>query len=384
MDSERIKVKAEDVGRVGVELAGRIGTLEGRVHKENTKAGDADREVRSEVGKVRMELEMLQAALAQQQHQTPLPASGSDEEARAKLRALEERVGTVEGGVKDALEQVKTASSSSSWWSKKSSSNIIIKSTDGRDISSLISSLVDSAVATYSKDYLARADFALHSGGARVIPSLTSPTFEVRPHGVRANLVSMLTGGHGYAIGKPPVTALHHELHVGECWPFAGSTGQLGVVLAAPTYIEDITIDHAAQEVAFDIRSAPREMEVWGMVEGKDNMAKVEAWRAERARRRAEGEDVSGEDEEEYPKTLPKNPEYIRIASFSYNILAPGHIQTFPVDREVRELGVDFGIVVLRVKNNWGRDDFTCLYRMRVHGQRMGETPLYYSEEVFA
>jgi SUN domain-containing protein 1/2 len=51
-----------------------------------------------------------------------------------------------------------------------------------------------------------------------------------------------------------------------------------------------------------------------------------------------------------------------------------GHIQTFPIDAEIRSLGIDFGLVVLMVKNNWGMDKYTCLYRVRVHGQRM-DTP---------
>jgi len=82
-----------------------------------------------------------------------------------------------------------------------------------------------------------------------------------------------------------------------------------------------------------------------------------------------------------YPKTLPKTPQYIRIANFTYNIHASRNIQTFPIDEEIRELGVDFGIVVLRIKSNWGTDAYTCLYRLRVHGERMGETPLPYPEE---
>jgi len=162
----------------------------------------------------------------------------------------------------------------------------------------------------------------------------------------------------------------------------------LAVALSAPTDISDITIDHVAKEVAFDMRSAPREMEVWGMVEGKDNIAKVKVWQAEKAARMEEAKRVAEEKglsftqvDVEYPKTLPKSPQYIRIANFTYNIHAPRNIQTFPVDEEIRELSVDFGIVVLRMKSNWGRDEYTCLYRLRVHGHRMGETPLPYPEE---
>ncbi len=179
------------------------------------------------------------------------------------------------------------------------------------------------------------------------------------------------------------MTALHHELHNGHCWPFAGTQGQLGIALAALVYISDITIDHVAQEVAFDMRSAPKQMEVWGLVEGKDNIAKVKEWMTEKAAKRAEalerGETV---EIEEYPKTLPRSPQYVRVAAFSYDIHAPGHIQTFPVLPEVKDLGVDFGIVVLRILSNWGRDEFTCLYRVRVHGTQVGEIPLPSAEEL--
>ncbi|KAJ7505028.1 SUN domain-containing protein, partial [Mycena galericulata] len=140
---------------------------------------------------------------------------------------------------------------------------------------------------------------------------------------------------------RPPVTALHYDTHDGHCWPFAGSQGQLGIVLSAPVYIEDITIDHVAAAVAVSRRtSAPRDMEVWAMVEGQDNM-------------------------------LSKFPEYIRIASFQYDIHSPNSIQTFPVDGEIRGLGIDFGVIVLMVKSNRGMGGYTCLYRVRVHGQRI-------------
>jgi len=129
---------------------------------------------------------------------------------------------------------------------------------------------------------------------------------------------------------------------------------------------------------------------VWGMVEGKDNIAKVKAWQAEKATRKAEARKMAKEQgvpfvedggDVAYPKTLPKSPQYIRIANFTYNIHSPRHIQSFPVDEGIRDLGVDFGIVVLRIKSNWGRDEYTCLYRLRVHGQKMGEIPLPYPEE---
>lgn len=406
LDAEKGRLRAEHEAREQLELMSRLGALEGKVSVETRRAAEAEAQARNAakegLGVIKQEVEILQAQIqaAQQQHQAPPPnrehVSTNDAEARAKVKALEERLGSVEGGVKEALELGRKATSSNTgvvstgpsaaWWNKLASggaakSGLTIKSSDGQDVTSLIEHLVDSAVSTHSKDTLARPDFALHSGGARVIPSLTSPTFEIRPTNLRGQLLEFITG-NGRAIGRPPVWALHHEQQNGHCWPVAGSTGQLGVALAAPTYISDISIDHVAKEVAFDMRSAPREMEVWGMVEGKDNVAKVRDWITEKAKRREEalenGEEV--EEEPEYPKTLPRVPQYVRIANFSYDIHAARNVQTFPVDKEVKALGVDFGIVVLMIKSNWGREEYTCLYRLRVHGEKMGETPLPYPE----
>ncbi|KAJ7321339.1 UNC-like C-terminal-domain-containing protein [Mycena albidolilacea] len=182
-----------------------------------------------------------------------------------------------------------------------------------------------------SQRHVARPDFALRSTGASVIPSLTSPTYTLRPSTLPGKILGYFTG-IWVLDGCSPVTALDHDIHDGHCWPFGGSYGQLGIVLGSLVYIDAITIDHVAAAVAVGKRtSAPKDMEVWAMVEGQDNV-------------------------------------FIRIATLQYS---PNHIQTFPVDTEIRNLGIDFGVVMLIVKSNWGMGEYTCLYRIRVHGQRM-------------
>ncbi|KAF8635159.1 hypothetical protein AX15_000501 [Amanita polypyramis BW_CC] len=326
-----------------------------------------------ELGSVKKDIEVLKTKAAS------ASASGikdaNDDEARAKIRVLEERLGEIEGEVTDLGKKaiVPAASATHSgiihpWWTRfspskgSSQSGIMIKSTDGQDITALLDQLVTSSVLTHlHKDALSKPDYALFSAGARVIPSLTSPTLELRPPTVSSRFLAFVTG-HGYALGRPPVTALHHEVQNGFCWPFSGSQGQLGVALAAPVKVESISIDHVPKEVAFDVRSAPREMEVWGLVEGEDNVKKVKERRVQ--------EEVQ-EEEYPYPPTLPRQPEYVRVANFTYDADGPSHVQNFPVLDEIREMGLDFGIVVLLVKSNWGREDFTCLYRFRVHGTRL-------------
>ena len=396
VDNERTRSRQETGVKSHAELINRMGSLETRLREVNDHALEAKEQYRTSTSQglkaMRQDIELLQAQL-EASSGTHSGVDGNDAEAREKLKALEERMGSVEGGVKEALELGKNsvkAGSNVAWWNKLSTgkSKLTIKSSDGQDVSALIGQLVDNAVSQYGKDIIARPDFALHSSGAKVIPSLTSDTFEIRPSGLRGNIVGMITG-NGYGIGRPPVTALHHETHSGHCWPFAGTEGRLGIALSAPVYISHISIDHVAKEVAHDMRSAPREMEVWGMVEGKDNIAKVKAWQAGKAAKRAEAKadaELKGiafvdEPDIKYPSGLPRSPKYIRVASFKYDIYSHNTVQTFPVDEEVRNLDVDFGIVMLNIKNNWGRDEYTCLYRIRVHGEKMGEIPLPYPEQ---
>ncbi|KAI9000639.1 hypothetical protein BD414DRAFT_472290 [Trametes punicea] len=400
-DVERSRAYIEGDTKHHADLLGRVGALESRVQRESIRAQDAESKFRASTSEglnaVKKEVAQLHAQIqAQREAEARRPAVGNDDEARAKLKALEERVGTVEGGVKEALELGKSAAKAGAvsgniaqWWNKLATgrtSGVTIKSTDGQDVTSLINHLVDAAVLRNSKDTLARVDYALYSAGAHVIPSLTSVTAEIRPSGFFGQIAGLFGSGGGYAVGRPPITALHHDIHTGHCWPFPGSQGQLGVALAAPVYITDVTIDHVAKEVAMDMRSAPKQMELWGLVEGHDNLAKFREWKKMRAAARedaeAQGESIPSSllDDEVYPLSLPRSPEYVRIANFTYNIHAPQHIQTFPVREDIKDLGIDFGVVVLLVKSNWGKE-FTCLYRLRVHGEPVGEVPLPYPED---
>ncbi|KAH7884363.1 hypothetical protein F5I97DRAFT_1443824 [Phlebopus sp. FC_14] len=412
LDHQRARAQQDLDARAHGEVVNRIYALEARVREEakriahaeshlEASAGQGLSDLRREMGILHSQLSAIEA-VPPPSPLPPVPVPIIDEEAQEKLKLLEERMGTVEGGVKEAIELSKnhakagtSASTGPAWWSKLTStvgthSDLTIKSTDGTDVTGLISHLVDSAVTrSTTQDTISRADFALHSAGARVIPHLTSYTLEMRPTTIRGQVVGWMTG-HGREMGRSPITALHQDIHSGLCWPMAGDFGQLGVALASPAYVSEITVDHIAKEVAFDLRTAPRDMEVWGLVEGKENLDKVIAFRAERAAQQAEarrlaeesGSPVSEEpDEDAYPPTLPKNEPFVRIASFTYDVDAPSNIQTFPVRPEIKELGVDFGVVALVIKNNWGKKDYTCLYRFRVHGERLDGMPEPYIAE---
>ncbi|KAH8913368.1 hypothetical protein BT69DRAFT_1234693, partial [Atractiella rhizophila] len=195
-----------------------------------------------------------------------------------------------------------------------------------------VESLIDEALLRYSKDTLARPDYALYSAGGRVIPELTSEIYSVRPKGFFRRIIASATG-RGIIYGLSPVHALSPQLTPGSCWPFKGSKGNLGVLLSRRIVVTDVTIEHAAKEVNYDMSLAPRNFEVWGVIEDKKD-----------------------------------SPNHILLASGSYDVDAKNHIQTFPANSLAERLQIPVGVVVLKVMSNHGNKDVTCLYRLRVHG----------------
>ncbi|CED84760.1 Spindle pole body protein, contains UNC-84 domain [Phaffia rhodozyma] len=225
-------------------------------------------------------------------------------------------------------------------------------SEDTSAISTIVTSMIDSALLKYSKDVLAMTDYALESAGGRIIPSLTSKTYEIKPSGWGTVF------GRKPIQGRPPITVLNPNINVGYCWPFVGSVGQLGISLARPVIVSGVTIEHAAREVSFDLAAAPREIEIYGLPDGESDRAKVQEHNARRAGSETESDEA-----------LSQVTNYFLLGSFTYDIEATNHIQTFSIPEDIQSLEIKTGILIARVKSNYG-DDYTCLYRIRIHGSQ--------------
>ncbi|TDL15914.1 hypothetical protein BD410DRAFT_844809 [Rickenella mellea] len=106
---------------------------------------------------------------------------------------------------------------------------------------------VEARLLRYSKDGIGKRDFASVHGGAEVITSVTSATYK---------------SGGGHANPSPEMALRPGVLH-DKCWPTAlRAGGRLGVSLAAPVIISDITIDHIAAELANNITKAEHEYRI--------------------------------------------------------------------------------------------------------------------------
>ncbi len=257
-----------------------------------------------------------------------------------------------------------------------SRSSVTIKSSKGEDLNALFTDLIDAALLRYSKDTIARPDYGLFSAGGRVVPSITSDTLVMHSPSTFGRWVL----GRKDVEGRSPATALHPDNSVGSCWPFNGDQGQLGVLLNRRVVVTDLTVEHAASEVALDVSTAPKNIEVVSqplrnisliLTKFDDSGVWSKATRTRPKSLHIWRSNLPQSQRIVYIGLFALTPrssslsttDHLKLASFSYDPSLPSHIQTFPVSPEIEDLGIDIGIIIFRVESNWG-GEFTCLYRV--------------------
>ncbi len=206
-----------------------------------------------------------------------------------------------------------------------------------------ISSFVQNAIYSALRDPVGRRDFALAAEGARIAPKLTT-SFPDTPE------------------SRPPANILDEDLRSGSCWSIPDDHAQVSVKLRKFIYPTHVTIDHVPREIAANIQEAPRHMVLWGVVDGQGNYQRREdAFRSlQQSSLHLLGEGPP----------IRAGGTFVPLAAFEYDINAPFHVQTFPVDPAVIASRMYFGIMVLEIKENWGAES-TRIYRVRVHGDEV-------------
>lgn len=216
-------------------------------------------------------------------------------------------------------------------------------------------------------------DYANHLTGASVWPYLTSPSYE-RPGGDQISLSSslwsrMFPAWSGRYVPHP-VTAIMPTQDVGECWPFPGVHGTLAIRLSEKIYPTHITIEHAPKQLALDYTAAPKTVEFWVQIKNTTQRATVES----HALRLAE---LSGK-KDATSRLMQTSPtaavgysshggDFVKLDTVEFDINSGG-TQSFEMPVDMTHLGVAINIVAFVVKDNHGNEEFTCLYRAKVHG----------------
>ncbi|XP_032647991.1 SUN domain-containing protein 2 [Chelonoidis abingdonii] len=184
--------------------------------------------------------------------------------------------------------------------------------------------IVNQALKRYSEDRTGMVDYALESGGASVISTRCSETYETK------TALLSLFGIPLWYHSQSPRVILQPDVNPGNCWAFRGSQGFAVIRLSSHIRPTAVTLEHVPKALSprDTIPSAPKDFAIFGLEE--------------------EGQQ-----------------EGIILGQFTYD-QDGDPIQTFRLEGE--DVGT-FQVVELRILSNWGHPEYTCIYRFRVHGE---------------
>ncbi|KAL7988642.1 hypothetical protein Chor_007561 [Crotalus horridus] len=119
------------------------------------------------------------------------------------------------------------------------------------------------------------------------------------------------------------------DVNPGNCWAFSGSEGQAVIKLPEKVQLTAVTVQHISKAIAFSegITSALKDFLVYGLND--------------------------------------ETKEEILLGTFMYDT-EKELIQTFQLKNEQEKA---FQYVKIKVQSNWGNPEYTCIYRVRVHGR---------------
>ncbi|XP_030332516.1 SUN domain-containing protein 3-like [Strigops habroptila] len=181
--------------------------------------------------------------------------------------------------------------------------------------------LTEVAIRKVLENYAQMPDWALEAIGATIDEERTS-----RSYGGEGRMTWWLSP-FSFSSVNPPATILQPSIAPGNCWPFQGSQGHVVIRLPEHIWPTAFTIWHISEAVSpsREVSSAPKEFAVSGVDE-------------------AMAETVLG--------------------TFTYDVHKE-IAQTFYVQKELPRT---FRYIKFQVQSNWGNPEYTCVYRVQVHG----------------
>lgn len=168
-------------------------------------------------------------------------------------------------------------------------------------------------------DKTGMVDYALESAGGEILPQFTTKGLSTKHCNIKFWYIPLC-----YKIMSARI-AIQPNVYPGNCFTFKGQKGQMALILARRIIIQNITVEHIPQKIAIghSLDSAPKDILISGF--GAENL--------------------------------------IHLTTFQYNIHGKP-VQTFMVKSTH-----SYQKILLQFNTNWGNLNYTCVYRIRVHGE---------------
>ncbi|XP_040152446.1 uncharacterized protein LOC120894129 isoform X1 [Anopheles arabiensis] len=189
--------------------------------------------------------------------------------------------------------------------------------------------IVREALIVYDADKTGRVDYALESAGGQVLSTRCTENYQANSAEFRIFGIIPIP----YS-SNTPRTVISPTMEPGQCWAFQGFPGYLVIQLNTEIIVTGFTLEHISKLLVSNgsISSAPKHFTVWGLRALND-------------------------------------PEPVPLGSYEYLDQMGSSVQYFPVAN--KDWTEPLQIVELRIESNHGNIHYTCLYRFRVHGDKV-------------
>ncbi|XP_049297692.1 klaroid protein isoform X1 [Anopheles funestus] len=189
--------------------------------------------------------------------------------------------------------------------------------------------IVRDALIVYDADKTGMVDYALESAGGQVLSTRCTESYQASSAEFRIFGIIPI-----WYPSNTPRTVISPTMEPGQCWAFQGFPGYLVIQLNTEIFVTGFTLEHISKLLVSNgsISSAPKHFTVWGLVALND-------------------------------------PEPVLLGSYEYLDKMGSSVQYFPVQN--KDWKQPFQIVELRIESNHGNIHYTCLYRFRVHGDKV-------------
>lgn len=222
---------------------------------------------------------------------------------------------------------------------------------------SSILQIVKREIQKYDSDKTGLTDFALESLGGVILSTRDTENY--------ATCLQFLWMFNFFCEQQnSPRSVIQPTVHPGECWAFKGSTGSIVIQLITSVSVTGLTLEHISPLIAptDETSTAPRD---FSLLVDSNILIKIIT---DKKRRTVvsifNNNNINCLNIFQGLQHVNDKDGFL-LGKFKYDN-CESSLQYFPIQREATQ---SFQIIEVEFHNNSGNPEFTCIYRIRIHGK---------------